>query len=56
MDRSSRSELVKTVEAQNEKIAKYERKLRGQLNHEDSSLFHVFFPITSVFVILFGHT
>ena len=33
MDRSSRSELLKTVEAQQEKIKKYEGKLRGMLFH-----------------------
>ena len=31
MDRATRSELVKTVDAQKEKLQKYETKLRGNL-------------------------
>lgn len=33
MDRATRSELVKTVEAQKEKLQKYEAKLRGKFHN-----------------------
>jgi len=46
MDRATRSELVKTVEAQQEKLNRYEAKLRGT-----KCIFFLFRNISDMFKI-----